>query len=349
MSTRPVCWAGGKRHRTVAGGERVHVEEPLHEGERRLLGTAKRLLLLHRSIHLKHVEFSVQGEPGGESLGAVYIGEGLSLPYYLRLYRASGLGSGARYGSVLRMPRRVAEVRRNLPIVIVEINEWLSSLLPPGGLHTVPWVRQVTDLEGERYRHRRHGIERNFGWAVRRHDFQFEISRARDDLEAFHREYHVPHVSRRHGSLASVRSLRQLERAMRTGFLLRVFQEGSWVSGLVVSLADRRRANPVAAGLHPSRLAGWQDGALSAAYYFLFRWAEEEGIRLVDFGGSRPHLGDGVFQHKVLWGAEPTLDSWHHNRVAFYLDSAARFPASIAQQLVWNDGRFVPIVDCLVR
>lgn len=325
----------------------MQVKEPLRARDRRFLGAAKRLLLLHRSLRLKHVEFSLQGEHGLDPLRVAYIGEGLSLPYYLHLFGVADRGVTASHRSAFTLPRAVAAARRRLPLVLVEINAWLGFLLPRGGWTTVPWVRQVTDLEGERFRHRRRGIERNFGWATRRYGFQCTVSHEREDLETFYHEYYVPHVRQRHGEFAAIRSFAQLKRAIGRGFLVQVRQGGSWVSGLVVSLADSKRVHLVAAGLHPSRLPGWQDGALSAADYFVLCWAKENGLRTVDFGGSRPHLSDGVFRHKVLWAAEPAFDSWHHTRIAFYLAPGVRFPVSVVHQLVRKDDRLIPIAECL--
>jgi hypothetical protein len=90
-----------------------------------------------------------------------------------------------------------------------------------------------------------------------------------------------------------------------------------------------------------------QDGALSAAYYFLFQWAVENGLRTVDWCGSRPNQMDGVFQHKTLWAAVPKHDPWHHTEVAFFLATAVCLPASIRQQLITRGANFVSIGEYL--
>jgi hypothetical protein len=229
----------------------------------------------------------------------------------------------------------------------VEVNQWLDFLLPAGGLVTYPWIRQETDLGGEFYRQRQRGIERGVGQRVRKHGFQCRFSREECDLEEFYRDYHLPHIRARHDALAVGRTLKQLKSAMQSGFLLQVWRGDRWLSGVMVQRIGPKRIYPLSVGLHPSCLAGWQDGSLAAAYYFLFRWARENGVRIVDFGGSRPHAMDGVFHHKTLWAAKPKIDPWHHTQLVFYLDAAASLPSVVTQQLVWRDGRFVAIAEAL--
>ena len=88
---------------------------------------------------------------------------------------------------------------------------------------------------------------------------------------------------------------------------------------------------------------------MSAAYYFLFRWPGQNGLRVVDFCGSRPHLVDGVFRHKLLWGAEPALDPWRHTLIAFLVNRQAALPEVVTQQLVLDSGGFRTLGECLRR
>jgi hypothetical protein len=325
-------------------GKRIYY--PASERWRQWLGPLKRGLLIHRSLRLVRSEFEIACGTDGPKLPCAYLGEGLSLPYYRKLY---GFAGGFLPAPVFlwNLRQEVCQARLRFPVVLVEVNQSLGFLLPAGGLVTYPWIRQETDLEGEHYRHRQRGIERGVGQRVRKHGFQCRFSREECDLEEFYRTYHLPHVRARHGALAVGRTLRQLKSAMRSGFLLQVWRGDQWLSGVMVQRIGPERIYPLSVGLHPSCLAGWQDGSLAAAYYFLFRWARENGVRVVDFGGSPPHAMDGVFHHKTLWAAEPKYDPWHHTQLVFYVDAAAALPGVVTQQLVWKEGRFVTIAEAL--
>lgn len=304
----------------------------------------KKLVLLPASLRLLHTEFQIPGEDGVQG---AYLGEGLSFPYYRKLYGASVTCS--MRVPIWRCRRLLLEALGRCAVVLVEVNPLLGFLLPGGGWIAAPWVRQETDLTGERYLRRQRGIERGWGQKVRQHGFQCRISRRKDDLEAFYREHYLPYASQRHGEEASVRGLAELRGALRSGFLLQVWQDGDWVSGLVVSRPCPDRVRLLAAGLKspsPDRL---RLGALSATYYFLFRWAKENGLRAVDFCGSRPHLMDGVYRHKSLWAADPKHDPWHHTEIVLFLARGATLPETVTQQLVSVSGRFVTIGECLER
>jgi len=325
------------------------MREPLHSQWRSRLSWPKRTLLLYRSMRFAYCEFQIRGTTETPPLRGVYIGEGLSLPYYLKLYRADV--SLTREIPAWRMPGAILRARASVPIVLVEINRILDFLLPSGGLRADSWVQQETDLESPAYRRRQRGIERGWGQKVRKHGYRCALSREEHDLNRFYHEYYLPHISHRHGEIASARSIAALRNALGTGFLLQVWEGEHWVSGIVASRPEKRCVSLLAAGLHPSQTETMQNGALSAAYYFVFKWAEENCVRTVNFCGSRPNELDGVFQHKQLWAAVPKHDPWHHTEIVFFLDKTARLPEPVRKQLISRGAGFVRIeqIECGIR
>jgi hypothetical protein len=321
------------------------MREPLQSRWRARLSWPKRILLLYRSIRLRYCEFEIPETTDSPPLRSVYIGEGISLPYYLKLYQASV--SQSREIPVWRARAALSGARAAYPIVLVEINRLLDFLLPSGGLRADSWVQHETDLDSARYRQRRRGIERGWGGKVRKHGYRFALSRNEHDLVVFYQDYYLPHMTHRHGETASTRNIDVLRKALRKGFLLQVWHNEQWVSGIVTDQTEIHRVSILAAGLHASQRQRMQDGALSAAYYFLFQWAVENGLRTIDWCGSRPNQMDGVFQHKTLWAAVPKHDPWHHTEVVFFLATAICLPASIRQQLITRGTNFVSIGEYL--
>jgi hypothetical protein len=317
------------------------MREPITPRWRARLSQPKRILLLYRSLRLHYCEFQIPETPQSPPLQGVYIGEGLSLPYYLKLY-----GAVARQDRTIPAWRASAAISlaiASLPIVLVEINRLLDFVLPPGGLRADSWLQQETDLDSLHYRQRRRGIEKGWGQAVRKHGYRYTLSKDPLDLARFYHEYYLPHLINRHGEVASLRTIQSLKESLREGFLLQVWHDEAWVSGVVADHAEADRLSLLAAGLHASHSRRMQDGALSAAYYFAFRWAEENQVRAVNFCGSRPNLMDGVFQHKKLWAALPKHDPWHHTEIVFFLAPGVRLPEAIEQQLISHGTGFITI------
>src|ERR1700761_586301 len=108
------------------------MREPLHSRWRALLSWPKRMVLLYRSLCLSFCEFEIPGTTEAPPLRGVYIGEGLALAYYLKLYRATVTESGKI--PAWRMRGMVRAARASAPIVLVEINRTLDFLLPADGL-----------------------------------------------------------------------------------------------------------------------------------------------------------------------------------------------------------------------
>jgi hypothetical protein len=143
----------------------------------------------------------------------------------------------------------------------------------------------------------------------------------------------------RFGEAVSARSLSSLQLAMRAGFLLQVWDGDEWIAGMVVVRQGPHRVAMLAPALLPQSEKRLKDGALSAAYYFLFRWARDHRVRFVSLGGSRPNLQDGVFQHKTRWGADAKPDPWHHTSIRLYVEAAGPVPDAVWDLLVERDGR----------
>jgi hypothetical protein len=319
---------------------------PVSQRWRKRIGALKKPLLLYRSLRLVRCEFQIAGEGQNPPLSCVYIGEGVSLSYFLELYGCQG-ASQVRSVYLHNLSKEIAEVRQQFPVVLVEVNQWLKSMLPSGVLIADPWICHRTDLQGEHYAHRRRGIERGFGQRVRRYKLEARFTREAKDVETFYHEYHLPHVRTRHGGQAIARTMAQMKKAMHDGFLLQIWKGDEWVSGVIATRTESDCLTPLAVGLHPDQLEGWQNGVLAAGYYFMFRWAVENNVRWIDFGGSRPHLLTGVYRHKTLWAALPERDPWHHTHVGFYLNSSVPLPEVITQQLVWLNGKLVSISEAL--
>ena len=314
---------------------------------RRLVGWVKKGSLLHRALRLERSEFVIPDPNAAYPCHAVYLGEPVSRTQLEDLYRAKS--PSTRHFPVSNLRAELSAARAGFPVVIVEINQWLAPLLPPGALTVEPWISQRTDLTGARYRRRRRGIENGFGRLVRKHGYRYRLTQAESDVEEFYRLQYWPHAAARWGVQAAIRSIGQLKRAVRRGFLLQVWLGDRWTSGIVFQRVGGDALYLVALGMDPSCLETWQRGTLEACCYFTFQWALANGIRTVEFGGSLPHLQDGVFHHKTLWAAEPCRDPWHHTTLAFYLNAEHGIPGALAQQLVWRDGQLVTIAEILSR
>ncbi|HEY8667318.1 MAG TPA: hypothetical protein VIL86_11670 [Tepidisphaeraceae bacterium] len=159
---------------------------------------------------------------------------------------------------------------------------------------------------------------------VRKNHFTSKVSYSEADFEIFYHTMHVPFVQNRHGELAYVRNIHRLRKIFRRGGLLWINQVNHPVAGLLFERCPgvfRAIVLGVAGG--NTQLA--QDGTLAAIYYHAFCLAHSEGTRLIDLGGTRPVLNDGILSFKRKWGARlfDKRDIFHDYLLRFDPASAA--------------------------
>jgi hypothetical protein len=211
----------------------------------------------------------------------------------------------------------------------------------------LPWIRQKIRLGSPDFLVRVRGIEGVYGRKARRLGLDYQLTQDRGALEEFYHEFYCPYIRFRFDRAAHLRSFRELKATMRSGFLLKVLHGRQWLAGAVCRLHGAE-VLAVAFGLRGDYADLLRRGMLSAAYYFLVRWALDHSVRVVDLLRSRPHAEDGVFVHKRRFGATPGFDSWPHCGIWIF-PARGRLPALGARGLlVWRGGRAVTLAKACI-
>lgn len=135
---------------------------------------------------------------------------------------------------------------------------------------------------------------------VHRNGLTYEVTRAEEDFEEFYYKMHVPFTRKRHGKQAFIRNVYWMRRAFRQGGLIWILLGSQRISGLLF-----RRSGNVLQSLAMGTASGeWEhikEGAIAALYLFSIKLAKKLGCKLVDFGGCRPSLNDGLLRYKRKW------------------------------------------------
>ena len=339
-------------------------KEPSHQKAFRVARHIKRLVLLFRSIRLIDVRLMGTCKKDGTDLRLRYMGEGESLTYYKNLCFSEDCDETTSFCSLPALRRLCARAGGGKPsfvfggrtagrqplaetsldeVVVVEVNRILERFLPGVGWLTFPWVRQKVDLKADclqrsaTIRARSAGKTRKFGQ-------QIEISISEEVVRRFYREMYVPYIQARYGHEAHLRSLDEIRKTVKHGFLIRVFEKGQWISGAVCGLRGRQ-ATLFAVGMVPDYRQHLRHGALSSIYLFLLQWAQRHGIESIDLLRSRPHGDDGVFNHKKAWGADIAEDGWTHTCIRIVLPAGCRLPSCLKRQLVRSGEGFAELKE----
>ena len=140
---------------------------------------------------------------------------------------------------------------------------------------------------------------------VRRNKLTADFTQATADFEFFYHTMYIPFMVKRHGKQAIVRDIEQLRRRFHQGGLLWVRQNDQPIAGAIFQRRDQV-LRLLVVGTTNGEWAPVKAGALAALYLFVLKHAKERGCKLVDIGGSRPSLNDGLLRYKLKWGAKLT-------------------------------------------
>jgi hypothetical protein len=286
----------------------------------------KAVLLLRHNWRPIMIHWRVQAKLSAKVVDVIYVGEGESLQYFQGLFGTKVISEQSSHLPVRGLKERLNKICAGQEVVIIELNRLVKNILPTGGKITYPWIRQRVDLRGALYKSSRSRLHATYGRMVRKYRYTVRETHDQADMLQFYRMLYLDYIHYRHLRLTHARSLEELLYAGSHGCLLQVYSSGKWVSGVLCRLhGDSVIA--VAFGVAAPYAENLRKGAMSAAYYFLFGWAEERKLRSVDLLRSRADRNDGIYEHKRRWGAEASPDRWCHTVIGLYnsdTDEAAK-------------------------
>jgi len=171
----------------------------------------------------------------------------------------------------------------------LRVPEWVDAVLPvPADLDALVWSRRSVREDMR---------------VVRNNRLDASISHAEQEFEDFYSTMYTPFIQARHGNLAWISNRESLRKCFRRGGLIWLIRSGERIAGILFERNGRPLHLPAEGtrGGDPSLL---KNGAISALFYHAIRHAADCRCAMVDFGGCRPCLTDGVLRYKRKWGME---------------------------------------------
>lgn len=135
---------------------------------------------------------------------------------------------------------------------------------------------------------------------VRKSNLRYSVSHGDEDFDFFYSSMYAPYTRARFGDLTGTAPANYLRHAFRRGGVLFAEQDRARLAGLVYS----RRGEVfrlVLVGTRKGKMGPVKMGALAALYVFAIQHARSMGCTVLDLGGSRPVLQDGVLRFKAKW------------------------------------------------
>ncbi|MBD3383813.1 hypothetical protein GF407_02700 [candidate division KSB1 bacterium] len=317
----------------------MNVSEPFQNHHLAVMSIFKRFALLPRTLRLKVFSWTHDEQ----KTRVRYIGEGESLDYLRNtVFKDHHFERKATIA-----PWQLKRYCRYDGITIIEINRFLKGLCRSQWI-TYPWIRQKVELGGEHYRARRRSIEDNYGRKARKYGYTFTCSREPEQVDIFYENYYLPYIYWRYGNLSHVRTKACLQNLLQQGkgLLFKVETSGVWVAA-IFCVRNAAQLTILALGMAGDFKRHLHRGALSAGYYLLDKWAQENDFTVLDLLRSRPFVNDGVYNHKKKWGAQPCRDPWPHTCWTLLLPEDCAVPKALHPLLIWRHRRFLTLNELL--
>lgn len=161
------------------------------------------------------------------------------------------------------------------------------------------WINMIVPIEGD-WDRVESGFNKTTRKLIRRNPYSYEVSHDPDVIARFYDDYYMPYLTLRHED-AVVEPRKAVERRARQGGVLRVMGDDGPVMAGVVYPEDGILYY-LWLGMPEHHLDNPPEGALFASYYFVLRYAFENGFQAANWMGTRAFPTDGVFQFKRKWG-----------------------------------------------
>lgn len=324
---------------------RFRLSEPANQALYILYSYLKRMLLLYKNLTLHRRVYETTPKERMPLSRIVYIGNLENLDW---LEESMLAGTQLRETRKLNLMECRAEIknRAGSAIVVVDHNRFLTPLLPSGGHTTYPWVRQVISLDSNEYKSRRKKILAQSGRIIKQYGYSFGLTSDPEDVNFFYEKLYLPFVHYRFGSSAHPRSLSELQRAAKKGFLIQVFFKDCWIASDIFRVCGKE-IQVLASGLLPDYQQPSRRKARTVIYPILFDWASANGYRTLNLLRSRANLEDGVFANKTHRGATAEADCWPHSALQIYVPENLELPGMWKSQLVRKYGKLIPLEKVL--
>ncbi len=138
---------------------------------------------------------------------------------------------------------------------------------------------------------------------IRKNGLEYEISKKESQFDNFYYTMYKPHVTKAHGSTATVQNYNVMKEEFKNCELLLIKKDNEYIAGILLVYKENE-ASMWSLGIKNADSQYVRDGAIGALFYYSVQYLKERGFDKIEFGLSRPFFNDGVLQYKMKWKQE---------------------------------------------
>ncbi len=273
-----------------------------------------KILFLSRLKFLNLSMFYVKGidKLSNKHLRVVVFGNKMVLRYVCSLFFEKFQTEEIKKIFIWQIKKEIKKINKDADAVFIRTDRFFKKDLKKNGFIVLPeWAEMQLDLNTslDHIFKRFSSSAKDDVRKIKNIDYHYVWSSSEDSFEDFYHRLYMPYVFNRHKDLAipESKNYEEIKAIFQKGNLLLVKDKDKIVSGIII-ITQGKTVFVEYAGVdvkdnYLSKVAG------SALYYFIIKWSKENDFHLIDFGGARPFLEDGLFKYKMKWGMTPNISN----------------------------------------
>lgn len=242
-----------------------------------------------------------------EEMKLVYIGDKSSYEYIVSfVFSTKAKVHCQRHIPWWTVKRQVINARLNADLLICDIDFPLDLLINKQGALVSPrWVKQkivIADKWVDLLANLRRKTRREAQRSIRKYNLNARVVRDADSDRFFYHQLYKPYIRRRYGTQAMLVDEQRFLKECASGRLIQVMQNDKVLGTVLVHISGKQLTIAwmgIDKNVEDSQLKGVTD----ALDLYSLMFAYTQGCDVMDMGGSRPLIKDGVLRYKKKWGS----------------------------------------------
>lgn len=242
-----------------------------------------------------------------EEMSLVYIGDKSSYEYVVScLFDTKPTVSCQRQIPWWTINRQAKNARSIADLLICDTDFPLDLLIKKQGALVSPrWVKQkvvIADKWADLLTNLRRKTRREAQRSIRKYDLKAHVVRDTNSDSYFYHQLYKPYIHRRYGNQAMLVDEQRFLKECASGRLIQITQNDKILGTVLVHISGKQLTIAwmgVDKDVEDCQLKGVTD----ALDLYSLMFAYTQGCDVMDMGGSRPLINDGVLRYKKKWGA----------------------------------------------
>lgn len=259
--------------------------------------------------------------PGTDDvLTMLYVGRKTNYSHLVKKYFVEVETLSSKRATLLTYRKAMREAETDVDVVFVDISAPYSGLINRSGayLELPDWISMTVPLQETwdgTVQNFRRTMRKNIGRLIRKNNYRCIRTNDLKIATRFYDTFYEPFIMSRHADETVLQSRVSIQYLGLTGKILQVEgDEGIVAAGVYYLEGDT--LNLLVTGMPEKYLDNPPVAAMQALYYFSLEYAQQEGLKAVNFMGTRAFPTNGLLQFKRKWGAH-AADNFTFNTILF--------------------------------